>query len=347
MEAYLAAPSGDTADQLRDLRADLELLKASAAEPHKSCSLVSRPASAEIPFAAIKNSANRTAFFGLDLNVNNHTFKVAMDTSYNARLPIEGVSGILIRRSVAQRLGLKPLIQNEVGGVGHEGPRAGYIAYADSISIGNLEFHDCAVQVMEATHFSDGADGLIGMDILSDYLVTLDYPAEKLILSPLPARPDAGTSPNGLYNRYFAPELNGYTPVFRTGSDLIMPASVNKRRPMLFVLDTAIGPTVLSPGAAFEVVKGRRDSKYEVRDAKGMVQADYSAGDVTLNFAGISWGELQIHGFDTSKFSDDAGMEISGLIGLRTMSHMTLHIDYRDGLVKFDYDPKRTSLFSF
>jgi hypothetical protein len=41
------------------------------------------------------------------------------------------------------------------------------------------------------------------------------------------------------------------------------------------------------------------------------------------------------------RFTDDAGMEIYGMIGLHTLSHMTLPIDYRDGLVKFDYDPKR------
>lgn len=211
MEAYLAAPRGDTADVLRDLHMDLEELKSWTAEHRKPCTMVSQVAKDEIPFAAVKNSGGRTFAFGLDVKVNNHKVLVAMNTSYNSRFAMAGSSGILIRQSIAQQMGLKPLLQNQVAGAGNEGPRSGYIAYADSISIGNIEFRDCAVQVMAATHFTDGADGLIGMDILSNYLVTLDYPAEKLILGPLPPRPQAAVSQDGLYNRYIAQEMNSYT----------------------------------------------------------------------------------------------------------------------------------------
>jgi hypothetical protein len=38
-------------------------------------------------------------------------------------------------------------------------------------------------------------------------------------------------------------------------------------------------------------------------------------------------------------------MEISGFLGANTLDLLTIHIDYRDGLVKFDYDPKRNSHF--
>lgn len=346
MEAYLAAPRGDTADVLRDLHTDLDEFKSWTGEPRKSCTMVSQVPDAEIPLAAVRNSGAHTMAFGLDLKVNNHKLLAGIDTGYNSRFQMVGASGILIRESIAQQFGLKTLVQNQVPGGGNEGLRPGYLAYAASISIGNIEFRDCAVQVMDATHFTDGADGLIGMDILSDYLVTLDYPAEKLILSPLPPRPATAVAQDGLYNRYIAPEMNDYTPIFRTGgSDLIVPTLVNGKRPMLFVVATGVIPSVLSPGAAFEVVKGHKDPKYEVRDYKERVINNYSAGDVTLNFAKMSWSEVHIPSFDTSRFSDDAGMEISGLIGLRMLNHMTVHIDYRDGLMKFDYDPsKRTSL---
>ena len=33
-------------------------------------------------------------------------------------------------------------------------------------------------------------DGLIGMDVFSRFLITLDYPDRKLLLAPLPLRPD-------------------------------------------------------------------------------------------------------------------------------------------------------------
>jgi hypothetical protein len=34
-------------------------------------------------------------------------------------------------------------------------------------------------------------------------------------------------------------------------------------------------------------------------------------------------------------------MEISGFLGASTLNLLTIHIDYRDGLVKFDYDRNR------
>jgi len=45
--------------------------------------------------------------------------------------------------------------------------------------------------------------------------------------------------------------------------------------------------------------------------------------------------------FDTSRISRGTGMEISGLIGATALNLLTIHIDYRDGLLKFDYDPSR------
>jgi len=39
-------------------------------------------------------------------------------------------------------------------------------------------------------------DGLIGMDVFSRFLVTLDYPMRKLGLSPLPPRPGDAASPS-------------------------------------------------------------------------------------------------------------------------------------------------------
>jgi len=34
-------------------------------------------------------------------------------------------------------------------------------------------------------------------------------------------------------------------------------------------------------------------------------------------------------------------MEISGFFGANTFQLLTMHIDYRDGLVKFEYIPNR------
>ena len=142
MQAYLAAPSGDSADQRRDMQTDLDHFKAWAAEPRKPCTMVSTATTAEIPFVPILGNAQRTIAFGLPIKINGHAARLAIDTSYNARLPIEGVSGLLISRSVAQHSGLKAVYQNDVAGTGPQAARSGFVGIADSVSIGDLEFHN-------------------------------------------------------------------------------------------------------------------------------------------------------------------------------------------------------------
>jgi predicted aspartyl protease len=391
IEAYLASPTGDDAEDLRHLHSYLEHLKKLADQPRKSCHLVSPVATTEIPFVSLMYDANRLRAFGLDVKLNNHSARLEIDT---------GAGGLLVSRSVARRAGLKPFSQSEMGGIGDEGAKPGYTAYADSIRIGNLEFQDCMVEVLDSSHGLEDQDGLIGMDVFSRFLVTLDYPMRKLALGPLPPRPgdvastsnslntseddaddsaastthaneaqqdkqasqvaDAGTasdgstkaSPNdasngpapaahGPFDRYVAPEMKDYTRVYRVGHDLILPAALNGKSTKLFIMDTGAWATTISPQAAREVTKVHTESGMEVHGIGGKVDKLYSADKVTFNFANLSQETYGAVAFDTSKISKGVGLEISGFLGATTLRQLTIHIDYRDGLVKFDYDPNR------
>jgi hypothetical protein len=44
---------------------------------------------------------------------------------------------------------------------------------------------------------------------------------------------------------------------------------------------------------------------------------------------------------DMSTATKSVGMDISGTIGANTFELLIMHIDYRDGLLKFDYIPNR------
>jgi clan AA aspartic protease (TIGR02281 family) len=359
LETYLASPSGDDPDDIRRLRTYLESLKKRLAEPRKSCRLVSAANSTEIPFATLMQDANRIRAFGLEVKLNDHKSRLEIDT---------GAGGILVSRSVAQRAGLKPFVDTEVGGIGAEGEKKAYSAYADSIKIGSLEFHDCMVEVLNSRNVMDDSDGLIGMDVLAGFLVTLDYPMRKLELGPLPPRPtDSGAqapslatgagpqeneddpptaatpAPKGSQDRYIAPEMKSYTKVFRVGHQLMIPTSLNQagNPPKLFILDTGAFSTIISPEAAREVTKLHGDDQLTVHGISGKVEKVYTADKVTFYFANLAQPGREIVSFDTSKISKDVGLEISGFLGATTLSQVTMHIDYRDGLVKFDYDPNR------
>lgn len=353
-EAYLSAPRGDDQEETHRWQLYLEMLKKKAAEPGKACHLVSPATTAEIPFIKLMNDATHMEAFGLEVKLNNRSARLEIDT---------GANGLLVTRTVAHRAGLKPYLKAEIGGVGDEGAKSGYTAYADSIRIGNLEFQDCMVQVVDSRNMVGDVDGLIGMDVFSHFLVSLDYPMHKLLLGPLPPRPgetapalalrtsqadpddpdatDEAVAPHGLYDRYIAPEMKSYTPVYRIGHNLILPTALNDGKQRLFILDTGAFSTIISPQVAREVSKMHADARLHVEGLSGKVDKAYLADEVTFKFAHLSHEVVGVVSIDISSTSKELGMEISGFLGADTLYQLTIHIDYRDGLVGFDYDANR------
>jgi predicted aspartyl protease len=345
LEAFLASGAGIDPADLPQLRLYLESLKKRAEAPPKACRLASTEANTQIPFAPLMRDATHIRAFGLEVKVNDHGVRLQIDT---------GASGLLISRSMAERAGLTEFSKTQMGGVGSQGEKDGYIAFADSIKIGTLEFHDCAVTVVNGRNVVD-SDGLIGMDVFSNFLVTLDYPMRKLALAPLPVRPEdaaAAAKPaletdeeqtpiRGPHNRYIGPELQDWTPVYRQGHQLLIRATLNNTGEKLFILDTGSFSTTISSEAARELGKLHVEDRMTIHGISGKVDKVYYADNVTFHFANLAQKAEEAFAFDTSNLSKHIGLEVSGFIGITTLAQLTMHIDYRDGLVKFDYNPNR------
>jgi Flp pilus assembly protein TadD len=344
IEAYLAAPEGDAPEETRRLIQYLDRLKASARGFPTDCRLVSNTKATEIPFINLMSDAMHIAAFGLNVRLNERMTRLEIDT---------GASGLFVTAGVARRAGLKPLAAQEVGGVGDQGYRSGYTAWAESVRIGALEFRNCAVQVVDTRDMPGDVEGLIGADVFAPFLVTLDYPMRRLVLRQLPSRPGdndaAGLDADGadsLHDRYIAPEMKDYAQVYRSGPYLMLPARLNAgaagaARAGLFMIDTGSWATTISPEAARQITRVREDSSMSAEGMNGRVEKVYAANDITFGFAQLQQEVPQVMVFDTSRVSKSAGMEISGFLGASMLGQLTIHLDYRDGLVKFDFDPER------
>jgi Aspartyl protease len=211
------------------------------------------------------------------------------------------------------------------------------------------------------------------MDVFSRFLITLDYPMRKLLLAPLPRRPDdaapakptletrtgadddtderaadtaeAQTSapkpaPRGPRDRYIAPEMTHWTHIYRIGHQLLIPAALNNTAEKLFIVDTGSFSTTISPEAAREVTK-IHSSDINVKGISGKVDKVYTADSITFRFANISQKVLDVVAFATPSISKNLNMEVSGFIGYTALAQMTIGIDYRDGLMMFSYDANR------
>jgi tetratricopeptide (TPR) repeat protein len=319
----------------------LEALRKAEAE-HGKCKVVSTAASMKLPFTYILHDASTIRAFALDVRINNKA---------TARLQIDtGASGIIIRRGLASKAGLTPLIQTKYFGVGDDGIRTSYTAVANDLKIGQFEFQNCPVEVSDKRSVAE-EDGLIGGDVFQDYLLTIDFPDRLIKVDPLPQRPgnqqqatleseaDADDAASE-QDAYRDPSMKDWTRVLRIGHDLMVSVDLGDSKIHWFVLDTGSFATILSPAAARTVTKVSRDRDTEIKGLSGNVKEVFHGKNVEVTFGGVQQKLQDAVVMNFDRISDSTGVEVSGFLGFGTLQYLVMQIDYRDGLVHFAYDPK-------
>jgi tetratricopeptide (TPR) repeat protein len=318
LQAY-AAMVGAT-DESRELRQQMELAK--ALDRRQTMTLASPYQTAEIPLRGFENGATHTRTYGVEVMVNGSPAKLVLDT---------GAAGIVMSRPAAERAGLARLSNSTVRGIGDDAKgTGGYRALAEHFRIGDVEYRNAVINVAEQS-LAGIEDGLIGSNVFSEFLITIDFAGGKLRLEPLPDyRPG-----NELEDRMEIPAMRDAARVFRFGHILLVPARVNSHQG-LFVLDTGAARTMMSYDLAAVTSKLDRDDRTGIRGLSGKVGDVYQTGTVVLEFAGFAQKNLAMTAIDTWELSHRLGTEISGFLGLPVLDLFTLTIDYRDGLVKFE-----------
>jgi tetratricopeptide (TPR) repeat protein len=306
---------------LEQVRNGAELAK--ALNGREAMALASPYKTAEIPLQAFVSGATHLRTFGLEVMVNGSPVWLVLDT---------GAAGIVLSHPAAERVGLTRVAEGSVHGIGDNAKlTGGYRAIAEQFQIGAVEYRDAVISVADQS-FIGIEDGLIGSNVLGEFLITLDFGAGKLRLDPLP-----GFHPGQEFgDRTVSPSMENATRVYRFGHLLLVPARVGDATNRLFVLDTGAASTLISYGLAAEVSKISRDDKTGLRGLNGRVSDVYQTGNLVLEFAGFEQKNMGMTAFDTWQLSHGLGAEISGFLGLPVLNLFTLTIDYRDGLVKFE-----------
>jgi len=369
LEDSLAGQNNWDDEEREGVKNYLEYLKQRAEQKKESCRLVSKVTATQTPLVRLLIDPTHLHGYGLTVALNGHKSKLLLDT---------GASGILVTRSIAEHAGIAKISQTKVGGIGDKGRRDAYVGVADSIKIGDLEFQNCSVEVIEQRSVV-GDEGLIGADVFENFLVEIDFPNEKLKLSQLPKRPgeieqklalnsedddsdaadvseaetDAKPGENkpadtqtparasGPQDRYIAPEMQSYTRVYRFGHDLLIPTGIGNVPAKLFLMDTGATMNAISPAAAREVTKVHGDSDTIIKGISGKVNNVYSANKAVLSFGHLRQENQDMTAFDTKSLSDNIGTEVSGFLGFTLLRFLDIKIDYRDALIDFQYDAKR------
>jgi predicted aspartyl protease len=340
MQEYLQSSSNDDEESLGYLQHAMMVLQDEMNRPIRGCLLTTKITSTQTNLESLMIDAGHLRGYGLKVTLNDTSSRLLLDT---------GAGGILVNSKIAEKAGVQQVVEQNVKGIGDAAGASGYVGYVNSIQIGELQFQNCYVRVVDKKS-SMGEDGYIGADVFANYLVDIDFPDAKFKLSELPKLPDEAaeetslnSQPTSTYHprdRYVAPEMKDYSKIFRFGHQLLVPTMVNEQPYKLFLLDTGAFNDTITPDAAREITKVYADDRMHVKGFSGQIDKVYVAEDVTLAF-----GHLKQKGslvsFDMTNTSNSIGTEVSGTLGFGMLFLLDIKIDYRDGLVNFSYDPNR------
>ncbi|MGH9667309.1 MAG: aspartyl protease family protein [Bryobacteraceae bacterium] len=139
---------------------------------------------------------------------------------------------------------------------------------------------------------------------------------------------------NGVRREWFLTEMAVRAAPFA----LLIPTRLSGSRPVLFLVDTGAARSAISNRAAAEVTRVRTEDVIRLKGVSGNVNNMFTADKLVLQFAGYNQRNRDMLAIDLDQVSQSAGTEVSGIIGFPLLTiFSSLTIDYRDGLVKFDY----------
>jgi len=261
--------------------------------------------------------------------------RVRFNGSYSATLLLDtGASGIDLSPKAVAKAGLEPLGEEgvEAQGIGDRKAATSLRHLAREVRIGDLVLRDCPVSVFDGVRDAD-ADGLIGADVFSKFLVQIDWPLLKLRLQPYPGMK---APPGDEASDAEAQLPSGWQRIFYNGH-LLIPTSVNGEPARFFMIDSGASANLIAIDAARSSTKVHGDSNIVVRGIQGKVKDVSRADKVQLQFANFRQDNADIVAMDLSRISDLGGIEVGGLLGKPVLRQLVLTIDYRSAAIRLEH----------
>lgn len=307
---------------------ELETSKEVSAELNKRKPFepVDGPQETTLRLVLMMDDARHARGVGLEFKIGNgHPLRLLLDT---------GAGGIILRQTAVDKAELNHLGSGEAWGVGDKGKRKTFTAVADTCTIASLKFKTCLINATEGkARVAGDEDGLIGADVFSDYLISIDFQKHLLHLKPLPPRP---ANPQG-YDREISPEEANFTPVFRFGHHLFVTTTLNRKTTGLFLIDTGAGISNVDSTFARLSTKIHGDYNTRIRGVSGQVRDVFEADKAELRFSRFQQSNLGLVAFNLNNHPEHQEFRLAGILGIPVLSMFRLTIDYRNGLVNFDY----------
>jgi predicted aspartyl protease len=305
LEEYLKMNPKDP-DRLTEAKAGLEMLKAFGAEPVGVMEAPPNPS--PIHF---RNALN-LIFTNVMIN-GKGPYEFAIDT---------GATQTVLSEKVAAQIGLQPIASTLVFGIGGAGKVETKLYKVKELGVGDVKIKNIPVGTFNDPLISQLADGILGTSILSDFVITVNYPGKQLELARKRA-PNAASAE--------------VLPVWYFSNLLLVPLDVNGKRGN-FVVDTGAVTTVLSHTMAAQlgINENTPGAKIDlgIAGVGGFEGVVLKVPNVTLKTPKNAELFPQVVSIDLKQISKMLGTEVAGVAGYDFFSDYKLTLDYNAAEVK-------------
>jgi tetratricopeptide (TPR) repeat protein len=301
-------------------------------------------------------------------------FRPMINVTINGKGPIRliidtGASLSVLSDRAAERLGIRPVARGgNARAIGGDGTFPIIYGLLDSLVIGEAKIEMVPVYIRTVYSSPDipeaeRADGYLGLSILANFAMTLDYKARELTLdrTPLPPEPPLPVSPvsndtppasgrgtetpvqlavpfaGETVRQSVAPRAlaDGYEVPIRSTSGGLVSTETNLPgidRPLNFIIDTGASTSVISKAAVKSyqlenlILPG---VKVRVIGAAGIADDTAALGINTLTVNGLRKNRSRALILDLGSVNETSGFEQHGVLGGDYLSHFRVVFDLR------------------
>jgi len=285
---------------------------------------LNRPEAATVKLEAVPPYTTLPTAFLLPLSINNgEPRKLLLDT---------GAHGVLISSRLAQLDGIESQVPYRLGGLGGKGRLPSSLGWADTFKIGEIRLGGGPVIVTE-TPVAPMWEGIIGTDVLRDFLLTFDFPNNSLRIE---KHSESGAEP---YSWDRASEARpGFTLLRLAEGKLLVPATINGRTISHFILDTGAARNLIDRKLGQSISK-LTSTRRKIQGVSGQVEEVLKSEELVLDFGGIRHRE-SLMAVDLSEVSYALGVEVGGVIGCSVLRDLCVTVDYHNGMARFQREAK-------
>jgi len=298
LQTYLEAGAGDDPDRLEGARGTIRLY--TALGERKVWVPKASPERVEVPLKP--RLSNGGGFFVEASLANGKKIRLLLDT---------GSTGLFVVERAVKKGGFTPLSEETVfagGGTGRTKSSRGLLS---TLAIGGLAFADALITTTTDEFDPQGRiHGVLGINVLSGYRVTMDLRKGRLVLDP------CGDEAAG-------------APYWEVSGQMLVRAQATAEREGLFLFDTGATRSMLSRSFAGSVPGAQVTSDASVRTYGGHVAGASSVRGVKLQFLGLTGDGGPVFTSDLTQRSRLGGVEISGFLGMDLLDGKTIVVDTR------------------